>query len=108
MPPTAATEHSLPPYFCPHNSPSHVRQWRRGQRIVEPSDTQIFSLYGVTDFTVQGWDGANWVALGTVGGTNLVKRTVNFPPYTTDRIRINITNALGIWSRITELEAWGN
>jgi len=73
---------------------------------VEPSDTQTFSLYGVTDFTVQGWDGANWVALGTVSGNNLVKRTVNFPSYTTDRIRINITNALSTWSRITEVEAW--
>jgi hypothetical protein len=29
-----------------------------------------------------------------VTGNNLVKRTVNFTPYTTDRIRINITNAL--------------
>jgi hypothetical protein len=75
---------------------------------VEPSDTQTFSLYGVTDFTVQGWDGANWVALGTVSGNNLVKRTVNFSPYATDRIRINITNALNAWSRITEVEAWGN
>src|SRR5207245_9677076 len=38
---------------------------------------------------------------------NLVKRTVNFSPYTTDRIRINVTNALNTWSRITEVEAWG-
>jgi hypothetical protein len=75
---------------------------------VEPTDTMTFSLYGLVDFTVQGWDGANWVTLGTVSGNNLVKRTVNFSPYTTDRIRINITNALNIWSRITEVEAWGN
>ena len=75
---------------------------------VEPGDTQTFSLFGVTDFTVQGWDGANWVTLGTVSGNNLVKRTVNFSSYTTDRIRINVTNALNSWSRITEVEAWGN
>ena len=25
-----------------------------------------------TDFTVQGWDGVNWVALGTVSGNNPV------------------------------------
>jgi len=75
---------------------------------IEPTDTQTFLLYGVTDFTVQGWDGANWVTLGTVSGNNLVKRTVNFSPYTTDRIRINVTNALNTWSRITEVEAWGN
>ena len=75
---------------------------------VEPTDTMTFSLYGLVDFTVQGWDGTNWVTLGTVSGNNLVKRTVNFSPYTTDRIRINVTNALNSWSRITEVEAWGN
>jgi len=75
---------------------------------VEPTDTMTFSLYGLVDFTVQGWDGANWVTLGTVSGNNLVKRTVTFSPYSTDRIRINVTNALNTWSRITEVEAWGN
>ena len=74
---------------------------------VEPTDTMTFSLYGITDFTVQGWNGAAWVTLGTVSGNNLVKRTVNFTAYTTDRIRINVTNALTSYSRITEVEAWG-
>ena len=41
-------------------------------------------------------------------GLRFVKRTVNFSPYSTDRIRINVTNALSTWSRITEVEAWGN
>src|SRR3984893_17464826 len=77
------------------------------QSPVEPTDTMTFSLYGLVDFTVQGWDGANWVTLGTVSGNNLVKRTVNFSPYTTDRIRINVTNALDTWSRITEVKARG-
>ena len=75
---------------------------------VEPTDTMTFSLYGLVAFTVQGWDGANWVTLGTVSGNNLVKRTVTFSPYTTDRIRVNVTNALNTWSRTTEIEAWGN
>jgi hypothetical protein len=68
-----------------------------------------FSLYGLTAFDVQGWNGSTWVTLGSVSGNNLVKRTVSFSPYTTDRIRI-VTNgsADGIWSRITEIEAWGN
>ena len=43
-----------------------------------PTDTMTFSKYGVTDFTVQGWDGAIWVTLASVSGNNLVKRTVNF------------------------------
>jgi len=34
--------------------------------------------------------------------------SVSFAPFATDRIRIYITNALGSWTRITEVEAWGN
>src|SRR4029077_4852211 len=74
---------------------------------VEPTDTMTFTQWGLTDFTVEGWNGTAWVILGTVGGNNLVKRTVNFTAYTTDRIRINISNALNSYSRITEVEAWG-
>ncbi len=48
------------------------------------------------------------MTLGSVSGNNLVKRTVNFSAYTTDRIRINVTAALAGYSRITEVEAWGN
>ncbi len=75
---------------------------------VEPTDTMTFSQYGITDFTVQGWNGSAWFTLGSVAGNNLVKRTVNFPATTTDRIRISVTNALYSYSRITEVEAWGN
>ena len=75
---------------------------------IEPTDTLTFTAYGVTDFTVQGWNGSAWVVLGTVTGNNLVKRTVSFAAFTTDRILVNITNALASYSRITEIEAWGN
>jgi hypothetical protein len=75
---------------------------------IEPTDNMTFTTWGLTDFTVQGWNGTAWVTLGTVSGNNLVKRTVNFAAYTTDRIRINVTNALNSYSRITEVEAWGN
>ena len=76
---------------------------------VEPTDTLTFTQYGVTGFTVQGWTGGGtWTTLGTVSGNNLVKRTVNFNAYTTARIRINVTGALASYSRITEIEAWGN
>jgi hypothetical protein len=74
---------------------------------VEPSSTQTFGLYGVSDFVVQGWNGSAWVTLGQVAGNRLVKRTVTFSPYTTDRIRITVSNALNGYSRITEIEAWG-
>jgi len=75
---------------------------------VEPTDTITFSLYGITAFTVQGWSGSAWVDLGSVSGNNLVKRTVNFSAYTTNRIRIKVTASLAGYSRITEVEAWGH
>ena len=78
------------------------------QNPIDPPATLTFSLYGVTDFQVQGWNGSAWVTLGTVTGNNLVKRTVTFAPTATDRIRINITNALYQYSRVVEVEAWGN
>jgi len=74
---------------------------------VEPTDSETFTYYGIVDFTVQGWNGASWITLATVTGNNLVKRTVTFSPVSTDRIRINVTNALSSYSRIVEIEAWG-
>jgi hypothetical protein len=75
---------------------------------VDPPNALTFTLYGITDFQVQGWNGAAWVTLGSVSGNNLVKRQVNFAATATDRIRINVTGALASYSRITEIEAWGN
>ena len=72
----------------------------------QPTDTMTFSQKGIVDFTVQGWDGSQWVVLGTVTDNNRVKRTVTFTPFATARIRINVTRALAIVSRITEVEAW--
>jgi hypothetical protein len=78
------------------------------QSPVEPTDTMTFTRYGLTSFQVQGWNGSSWVTLGSVSGNNLVKRTLSFAPYTTDRIRIYVTGSQdGVWSRITEVEAWG-
>lgn len=73
----------------------------------EPTDAMNFSTLGVTDFTVQGWNGASWVTLATVTGNTAVKRTVSFSSFTTDRIRIQVDKALGPLSRLTEVEAWG-
>ncbi len=71
-----------------------------------PTDAMTFGLYGVTGFQVQTWNGSTWVTQNTVTGSNLVKRTVTFPPVQTDRVRINVTSALAVYSRITEVEAW--
>ena len=42
---------------------------------VEPTDSTTFATYGITAFTVQGWNGTSWITLATVSGNNLVKRT---------------------------------
>jgi hypothetical protein len=78
------------------------------QNPSEPTDAMTFTQYGISDFAVQGWDGAKWVVLGTVTGNNLVKRTVSFAAFATTKIRVEVTRASASLSRITEVEAWGN
>ncbi len=76
-------------------------------RSIQPSAIDTFSLYGVTDFNVQTWNGCG---MGHAGNgrpaTTWSKRTVNFAPVTTDRIRVNVTGAMQVYSRIVEIEAW--
>jgi hypothetical protein len=72
---------------------------------VEPTDAMTTTL-GITDFTVAGWNGTAWITLATVTGNTLVKRTVTFSEFATDRIRVIITKALESQSRIAEIEAW--
>jgi hypothetical protein len=74
---------------------------------IEPTDTLTFASYGVTAFSVQGWNGSAWVDLATVSGNTLVKRSLSFSAFTTDRIRINITGSLNAYSCLVEIEAWG-
>lgn len=75
---------------------------------LEPTETMTFTSYGITDFEVQYWDGANWTAVpgGSVSGNNKVWRKFLFPPISTARIRVLVTNALASFSRITEIEAY--
>jgi hypothetical protein len=37
-----------------------------------------------------------------------VKRTVSFAPFTTNQVRLVVTRSLASYTRIIELEAWGN
>jgi len=75
---------------------------------VEPTDAMTGTKYVLTSFDVQGWNGSAWVTLASVSGNNLIKRTVWFTPYVTSKIRISVTGTQdGVWSRITEIEAWG-
>ena len=56
---------------------------------------------------MEGRSGGQWVPLATVSNNTLVKRTVTFAAFTTDAIRVVVTNALASYARITEIEAWG-
>ena len=76
-----------------------------------PDETTIATTYGIVNFEVQYWNGTAWVTVpgGTVTGNNkgLVKLT--FSPVSTSMIRVIVTTgAPDGFSRIAELEAWGN
>ena len=74
----------------------------------EPTLTQTFSQYGITDFDVQYWNGSAWVNVpgGTVNGNNNVWRRFVFATINTPKIRVFVRNALGGQSRITEIQAF--
>ena len=74
----------------------------------EPTPTMTFSLYGITDFDVQYWNGSAWVTVqgGSVNGNNLVSRKFVFSSVATSAIRVNVRNALNSYSRIVEVEAY--
>jgi hypothetical protein len=76
---------------------------------VEPTAGKTFTLYGITAFDVQYWNGTAWVTVpgGSITGNNLVWQTITFPAVTTDRIRVVVNASLANNSRITEIEAYG-
>ena len=80
------------------------------QSPVTPTTSTTFSLYGITAFEVQYWNGSAWtdVPNGNVTGNNLVWRKFAFSPITTNSIRILVNGALNTYSRIVEVEAWTN
>ena len=74
-----------------------------------PTAAMTFSLYGIVDFEVQAWNGAAWVTVpgGNVTGNDRIWRKFSFAPLATNSIRVVVTRALGSWTRITEIEAYG-
>ena len=76
----------------------------------EPTSTQTFSWYGLRSFDVQYWTGTAWATVpgGSITGNTLVWRTVTFPAVTTQKIRVLVTAAADGYSRVTEIEAYGD
>jgi hypothetical protein len=72
----------------------------------EPTEALTFTKYGVTQFDVQAWDGAQWATVGSVAGNNFVWRRVTFAPVTTTKIRVLVRGSLDGYSRLTEVEAY--
>ena len=75
----------------------------------EPTETMTFSLYGLTSYDVQYWNGSAWATVpgGSVTGNNKVWRKFTFAPISTSKIRVLTNGAADGYSRITEVEAWG-
>jgi len=77
---------------------------------VEPTEGMTFSTYGITDFDVQYWNGSAWATVpsGAITGNNKVWTKISFPAIATTKIRVVVNSSLWSYSRITEVEAWGN
>lgn len=78
---------------------------------VPPDVTTTTSLYSLAAFDVQFWTGAQWMTVpnGLVAGNNRAWVKLTFSPISTTMIRVVVNNAAGDgYSRIVELEAWGN
>ncbi len=75
---------------------------------VEPTASMTFTNFGITAFYVEYWTGGAWAQIpgAAVSGNNLVMRTLNFPPISTDQIRVVVTGTADGFSRITEIEAF--
>ena len=76
---------------------------------VEPTETLTFSLYGLTGFEVQYWNGSAWATVpgGSVSNNNKVWKRITFSQITTSKIRVLTTASGDGYSRLTEVEAWG-
>jgi len=75
---------------------------------VNPTEETTFTLYGLTSFQVQYWDGAAWVTLpgGSVTDNDRVLRKFTFPAVTTSKIKVLVHATKDSYSRIMEVEAW--
>jgi len=77
---------------------------------VTPTLSQTFTLFGVTGFQVQYWDGTGWLPVpgGVVSANGKVWRQFFFAGITTSRIRVWVDSASAGNSRLIEVEAYGH
>lgn len=72
-----------------------------------PTLTDTFVMYGITDYTVQVWNGSTWDTVGTATANDKVWRDFTFTPVATTKVKLDITAALADYIRVVEFEAWG-
>lgn len=74
----------------------------------EPTAETVASRFGLLDFEVQYWAGAQWQAVpgGAVTNNDRQRVRLTFPSVTTDRVRVVVNNARAGYSRIVEFQAW--
>jgi len=78
---------------------------------VPPDQNTTTTQFSLIDFDVQYWTGTAWATVpgGAITGNNKAWVKLTFAPISTDKIRVVVNNAsLDGYSRIVELEAWGN
>jgi hypothetical protein len=75
----------------------------------EPTESMTASLYGISSFEVQTWNGTAWVTVpgGNVTNNDRAWRRFTFPEVTTNAVRVLVHAARAHYSRVTEIEAWG-
>ncbi|HXT63141.1 MAG TPA: hypothetical protein VN696_08905 [Pyrinomonadaceae bacterium] len=78
------------------------------QNPSQPTEAMTFSLYGLTAFDVQYWNGSSWATVpgGSVAGNNKIWKKFTFSPIATNKIRVVVNGSPDGYSRMTEIEAW--
>jgi RHS repeat-associated protein len=77
----------------------------------EPTSTMTFSSYGLSEYTLQYWDGSAWQSVpgGHPIANNKVWTRISFAAITTSKIKVVTNDAVDHgYSRVTEVEAWGS
>lgn len=75
-----------------------------------PDLTTTGTLYVITAFKFQYWNGSTWVDVPgtTVAGNNFVWKRFTGLSFTTTKIRLYITGTADGYARVPEIEAWGS
>lgn len=74
------------------------------QYNADPSPSDTFTFYGVSNYKIQYWNGSSFTDIATITGNNLVWRQTDFSPVNTTIIRIEITSGE---RRLVEVETLG-